>query len=110
MFVVSMYDLSSPVWTVNECRRYLFSQKGRTIDNYPPTLDALVQHIKRAMVQSHVWTHFMSLDEPQFNAETWGFSKDENGLLNPIRTTLPKASDACRAKTLQLQEKLFYEW
>lgn len=96
MFVVSMYDMSCPVWTVNECRKYLFCKKGKSIDNCPPSLDALVQHIKRAMVQSHVWTNFMSLNEPKFDEETWGFSKDENGLLNPIWTKLPKASNACK--------------
>ena len=51
---------------------------------------------QRAMIQSHVWTNFMSLDEPEFDPKTWVFYKDEYGLLNPIWTTLPKASKACK--------------
>ena len=36
MFVVSMYDKSSPNWTVNECRPYFFCKIGKPIDKCPP--------------------------------------------------------------------------
>ena len=43
-YVVLMYDRTCPVATVNECRKYLFTQLGRMIENCPPTQNALIQH------------------------------------------------------------------
>ena len=50
-FVVLLYDRASTSMSVNECRRMLFT-KGRLVDAIPPTEDALIQHLKRAMLQS----------------------------------------------------------
>ena len=54
-FVVLMYDRTCPVFTVNEGRKYLFTKLNRPIENCPPTLDSLIQHTKRAMLQSLIW-------------------------------------------------------
>ena len=51
-FIILLYDQSSPTTSVNECRRVLFTQKKRSIKGIPPTEDSLVQHMKRAMLQS----------------------------------------------------------
>ena len=46
--------------TVNEARKHLFSQKGRSMDNLPPTQAALVEHIKREAYQAgHVWAQML---------------------------------------------------
>ena len=50
-FVILMYDRSSQLTDVNECRKILFARKGRSIDNLPPTRGALLQHAKRALLQ-----------------------------------------------------------
>jgi len=55
-FVVLLYDRTSDVESVNECRQILFAQKGRNIELIPPTEDALYQHIKRAVLQARfIW-------------------------------------------------------
>lgn len=50
-YVVLMYDRGSGIESVNACRRYLFTKKNRTSNNLPPTYDALIQHLKRAICQ-----------------------------------------------------------
>ena len=50
-YVVLMYDKSSGLDSVNECRRVLFTKKNRASENLPPTSDALLQHVKRAICQ-----------------------------------------------------------
>ena len=47
-----MYNQTSPTVCVNQFRREMFTKKGKAVENIPPTKDALVQHIKRAMLQS----------------------------------------------------------
>ena len=54
-FTVVMYDKSSELEDVNEARRELFCQKGKTMKTIPPTQDALLQHSKRAAYQAGVW-------------------------------------------------------
>ena len=51
-YVILLYDRSSTLENVNECRKELFTKKGRSIDNLPPTRDALFQHSKRALLQA----------------------------------------------------------
>ena len=46
--VVIMYDRVSSETSVNKERQTLFTQKGREIENIPPTQDALAQHLLRA--------------------------------------------------------------
>ena len=95
-FVVSMYDRTCPHSRVNECRQYLFTHLGRVIDNCPPTQDALIQHIKRAMLQSRIWASCLSLTEPHVDITEWGWNINAAGEVNPLWTTLPKASQACK--------------
>ncbi|CAH3168150.1 unnamed protein product, partial [Porites evermanni] len=55
-FVVLMYDRTSSKTSVNDARKQLFAQKGRTLDAIPPTRAALVEHAKRAAYQAgHCW-------------------------------------------------------
>ena len=95
-FVVSLYDRTCPHVRVNECRQYLFTQLGRVIDNCPPTQDALIQHIKRAMLQSRIWASCLNLTEPHVDITEWGWNINAAGEVNPLWTTLPKASQACK--------------
>ncbi len=57
-FTVLMYDRTSESNSVNEVRKHLFTAKGRTLQNIPPTAAALEQHVKRAALQGgHIWGH-----------------------------------------------------
>ena len=47
-FVILMYDKEIPDDSVNKAKQTLFTQKGREIENIPPTKGALRQHVVRA--------------------------------------------------------------
>ena len=47
-FICLMYDKTTYISNVNDCRRMLLTKKSKTVDNIPPTRDALIQHVKRA--------------------------------------------------------------
>ncbi|KAG5891985.1 hypothetical protein JTB14_007733 [Gonioctena quinquepunctata] len=40
LFTVLMYDVTSQTETVNECRRVLYTQKNRSVENIPPSGEA----------------------------------------------------------------------
>ncbi len=50
-FVVVMYSRACEKSLVNEARRELFTS-GRSMDNIPPTQDALFQHVKQSVLQA----------------------------------------------------------
>ena len=56
-FVCIMYDHGTDTFTVNKARLELLARKQRSYDAIPPTLDALMEHTKRAVYQlgGHVW-------------------------------------------------------
>ena len=37
---------------VNDCQKKFYTNYGRSVDDIPPTRDALVQHIQRAIYQA----------------------------------------------------------
>ena len=41
---------------MNEAREDLFCRKSRAVDRIPPTQDALLQHVQRAVYQAGIWT------------------------------------------------------
>lgn len=61
-FTIKMYDSTSKMTKLHECRRDLFTRKNkaRTIDRIPPTRDALEQHVKRSILQAMVWAQCFS--------------------------------------------------
>ena len=78
-FVVLLYDRAGSSSSVNFARRWLFTKKGRTIDNCPPTSDALRQHIQRAVLQCSIWretwiTNHVELDPTKFG---WVVNNDD---------------------------------
>ena len=46
-----MYDRTSSCNSVDDARRELLTQKGRSIEFIPPTAAALLQHAKRAVYE-----------------------------------------------------------
>ena len=60
-FVVLLYDRTGSSVSINCARRRLFTKKGRSIDNCLPTLNALLQHIYRSILQSSSWRQAQNL-------------------------------------------------
>ena len=74
----------STLLVVNEARRELFCKKNKSLENLLPTQDALLQHARRAVFQTNIWTT-MSAEYP--TPEDWGWRKQENSW-KPIWMTL----------------------
>ena len=51
-FVVLLCNITSPFISVNECRKFLSTKKGRPVESIQPAKEALEQHFKLAMLQS----------------------------------------------------------
>ena len=47
-----MYNKTTEISNVNDCRRILFMKKSKTVENILPTRNALIEHIKRAVYQA----------------------------------------------------------
>ena len=98
-YVVVLYDKTSSLSFVNEAREELFCRKSRTIDNIPPTQDALLQHTRRAVYQAGVWTSTQAHQMlPSPNQFAW--SKATSGSWEPVWKTIPQVSKACSQLTL----------
>lgn len=50
-FFVLMHDYTSSFMPINKCRQRMSTKKGRSVESIPPEQDALVQHIKKALLQ-----------------------------------------------------------
>ena len=94
-FVVLLYDRTSDLVKVNDARKWLFTQRSRSLENIPSTQAAPTQHIKRASYQAYCWNMAMCLVPELPNPEDWGWWKDDRGW-HPLWTTLPEASESCR--------------
>ena len=79
-FVVLMYSKTCTLSRVNEARKELFVQSGRSIDNIPPTQGALIQHIKRAVHQgSYKWEQALKPSPKIPKPEDWGYKSSPSG-------------------------------
>ena len=94
-FVVLMYDRASELNDVNKCRQHLFTKKNRPVEGCPPTRDALLQRIKRAALQSSIWTTCIDKNQVQADYNEWGWIL-EDGCLSVRWITLPEAPKACQ--------------
>ena len=95
-FVVLLYDRASTTGSVNSTRKQLFTQKGRTLENIPPTHDALMQHIKRSVYQAgHVWGQCLLTDPALPDPGNCGWTLVNNEW-QPLWITLPIAAGCCQ--------------
>ena len=88
------YDRTSDLTTVNEARKWLFTQKSRNLENIPPTQAAFKQHTKRASYQAYCWSMAVIQIPELPSPEEWGWYKDSTGW-HPLWTTLPEALQCC---------------
>ena len=89
-----LYHKSSSLTTVNEARRELFCKKSKSLENIPPTQDALFQHTKRAIIQSNIWTTSLSSIQNIPSPREWGWKKEDNSW-KPVWMTIEEAAKAC---------------
>ena len=94
-FVILLYDRSSSCDNVNSARRFLFTKKGRSIDNCPPTLNALMQHIYRAIYQSSIWRNAQILQHAEADVSNYGWIVTDN-IASPTWMTIPEAAKSCQ--------------
>ena len=93
-FVVLLYERTSGITDVNESRKHLFTQKGRSLNDLSPTLDALKQHTKQAIYQSNCENRALISQQELPNPADWGKKKGSTGW-ELLWTTLSEASQAC---------------
>ena len=71
-FVILLYDRTSDITEVDVARKDLFTRKSRSLENIPPTQDALKQHLKRASYQSFIWIHADIVQQQQLDPANFG--------------------------------------
>ena len=99
LFVVLLYDKTGMCATVNECRKDLFAGKGRLPEGIPPTQDALILHVYRAVYQaSYCWAQALRKDAFLPDPNDCGWKNTVEGY-DFIWTTLPDASKSCQELT-----------
>ena len=95
-FVTLMYDRTSSLDCVDQARKQLFTQKGRSIEGLPPTKDALILHTRRATYQAaFCWAQAMSAVPELPSPAHWGWKQEPSGWAI-CWITLPEATKACR--------------
>ena len=90
-FTVILHHKVSTLLVVS---RELFCKKNKSLENLPPTQDALLQHARRAVFQTNIWTSSLQNIQDIPTPEDWGWRKQENSW-KPIWMTLPEAASAC---------------
>ena len=85
-----------PASSINEARQLLFSQGTKTLDNIPPTEDALLQHVKQAAYQAgFIWGQSPENIQQLPNLSNWGWQQIDDRW-TPRWITLPEASKSCQ--------------
>ena len=94
-FVVITYSKGCGLAKVNETRHRLFTSGKKTLENIPPSREALFEHTERVLLQaSFYWNraNFVHQEIPHFRE--WGWQRENNGIWLPL-TTYQNASKAC---------------
>ena len=93
--VINMYSKSSPLTDVNDARMEIFCQKNQSMENLPPTKDALLQHTRRSIYQTGIWA-MSFLSAPLIPAaQEFGWMMKES-IMKPVWITIPEVSESCR--------------
>ena len=78
-YVTLLYDQSSLLESINDCRKALFATKGRSLEAIPPTHDPLLQHTKRSLYQTSCWRQFLIAQQNLPDSNAWDWHQEENG-------------------------------
>ena len=104
-FVVLMYHATSTAEHVNQARRILFTQMSRKIEHIPPTADALLQHLKRAMFQCNVWRNCLTKRPSVNDPRQWGWKTDDGTTFKPLWTTIPDVTKHCQELEMCIRDR-----
>jgi len=91
---VILYDRARPLTSINQTRRELFCYKNHAMEKLPPTQDALLQHIRRAVFQAGTWTTSTQTQQMVPSPENYGWAKEQESWA-PVWVTLGEVSAAC---------------
>ena len=94
-YVSLLYDPTTLLSSVNECRKSLFTARGRSLESIPPTQDALLLHTKRAIYQASCWRQSLQAQQDLRDPIAWGWQQKENGLFSIKWINIPQASAVC---------------
>lgn len=94
-FTCVLYDRAYGAENVNDLRKKMFSKKSLNMESIPPTQAALLQHAKRSVYQTGIWTTCLEANQCVPSPELFGWT-NTNNCWKPHWTTLPKAAEACR--------------
>ena len=77
-FVCLMYSATTDEHEVNKCRRFLFTKNDR-LESLPPTKDALLHHVLRALYQSVcVWGQATTAIQILPDPTDWGWTRSQD--------------------------------
>ncbi|KAG5862867.1 hypothetical protein JTB14_035651 [Gonioctena quinquepunctata] len=89
------YDKTTPFSSINQIRKELFYQKNRAMDKLPPTEDALLQHIRRAVYQAGIWTTNTQTQQVIPSLHDFAWNKVLESWV-PVWMTIPEVSRSCK--------------
>ena len=75
-FVVILYDRTSVSSSINEIRKDHFCKRKISMERLPPTQNALLQHVKRAIYQTGIWTTSTLTNQPLPSPSDFGWIKE----------------------------------
>ena len=95
-FTVVLYSKKSSTEFVDEARMESFCTDNITMENIPPTADALLQHEKQQPIKLLLWISSQDFQQKQPKPESWGWTWDEcSKKWQPVWINQPIASNSC---------------
>jgi len=74
-FVVILYDRTSDQDNFNSCRKHLFAKRSCTLELLPPTSDASMMHVERAVYKAvFIWGQCLATTPKIYNPCLWGWT------------------------------------
>ena len=89
-----LYHKESTLLIVNEARRHLFCKKNKSLENLPPTQDALLQHTRRTIYQVAFGIQ-VSIQSKMFLHLKAGAGQKDKNIWKPVWITIPEVARAC---------------
>ena len=93
--IVLVYDKTSTSLSINQTRRELFCLKNVTMERMPPTQNALLQHMKRAVYQASIWVTSTEVREMIPSPSEYGWEQVDN-VWSPLWLTVSELSKGCQ--------------
>ena len=96
IYAVILYQRTSALSRVNEAMKQLFVQ-NRKMENIPPTLLALEQHVQRTVYQAgHIWRQSLNREPKVPSSDSWGCKRiTDDSSWTTCWTSVPEASKSC---------------